>query len=65
MKRILKSPLIYNYITKMNIKYTPRGPIRAIKTILKDKQKYNILYINVNLKILKFLKSKMLICLQL
>ena len=37
MKRILKSPLIYNYITKMYIKYTSRGSIRAIKTILKDK----------------------------
>ena len=47
MKRILKSSLIYNYIIKMYIKYTSRGPIRAIKTILKAKKKYNILYVNV------------------
>ena len=42
MKRILKSPLLYKYITRMYIKYTSRGPIRAIKTILRDKQKYGI-----------------------
>ena len=35
MKRILKSPLLYNYIEpNKNVYYTSRGPIRAIKTIL-------------------------------